>query len=272
MAHDDQRRPRLVTRPAQQLEDAVPGGRIEPGGRLVEDHHLGPAGQGHGQQDQAPLAARQLAGVAGGGPRAQAHAVQQLVHPPLGPVTVHAQVDLQRLGQLDADPQDRVEGGRRLERQGDPSPPHGPPPLLVEPGQVDVAQDDATLHLRPGHQAQGGPGEGRLPAPRLAQDAQALPGGHGQRDAVQCPHRGWPVVGDGQVDHVEGRLGHRPVRWRTGRTGAARGGPPRRRRPGSRPRPATGGTRPRRGCRRRWRWPSSGRRTRRPSAGGCGRR
>ena len=205
VAHHDQRPAALPPQAAEDLQHPVAGGGVEAGGGLVEHEQLGIAHQGEGEQHQAALASGELPGVALQGPLAEAHVFEDLAccgrRPrSRAPVEMH----LLGLGELQPHPQDGVEGGGRLHGHGDPPPPDPAPPVLVEGGEIEVAEADGALDGGLAGQAQHAPAEGRLARSRLAEDAEALAGGDGQGEVVdgpdgRRPRVGDPQLGDGQV-------------------------------------------------------------------------
>ena len=198
MAHHDHRPAALAPQPAEDLQHPVAGGGVEAGGGLVEDEHLGVAHQGDGEQHQAALASGQLPGVALQGPPAEADGVEDLGAAGVGRLAAPPEMDLLGFGQLQADPEDGVEGGGRLHGHGDPPPPDLAPPVLVEGGEVDIAEMDGALDGGLAGQAQHAPAERRLARPRFAEDAEALAGGDRQREIVDGPDGRRPRIGDPQ--------------------------------------------------------------------------
>ena len=196
VAHDDQRPPRLPPEAGEDLEHPVAGGRVEAGGRLVEDEDLGIADQCEGEEHQAALAAGQLPGIALQGPPAQTHGVEDFGAAAVGRLAAPAEVNLLGLGQLQPYPQDGVERRSGLHGHGDPPPPDLPPPVLVECGEVDVVEADAALDGRRAGQPQDAATQGGFPRSRLAEDAEALAAGDGQREVVDGPDGRRPGIGD----------------------------------------------------------------------------
>ena len=76
----------LARQPDQQLPEAVARHRIDAGGRLVEDQHLGFVKHGDGQREPLADAQRQALGQ-GVGHRLQAEVGQQLLDPRLRPAS-----------------------------------------------------------------------------------------------------------------------------------------------------------------------------------------
>jgi hypothetical protein len=230
VAEHDERHPTLAADPCQELQHYVAGRGIEAGGRLVQDGHVGSTGQGHGEEHEPPLAARQLTGVALRRPRPEPNVGQQLVGAPGRRVLAHAQMDAEGLGDLESAPQHRVERRRRLERHRDPLPTHRAPCVLVQRPQVELPQPDGSLDCRIRSEAEHGARQRRLPRARLAEDAEALPRRHGQAHATDGTHRRRAGVGDDQVADIEGAprflRWQRAPTWRPAREGRV---PPRRR-------------------------------------------
>ena len=100
-------------------------------------------------------------------------------------------VDAQRLGELAADGAHRVEGGLGvLEHHRHPVAAQRPHLLGVAQVDVDAADAEAPvveLAVRR-EQTHHGEAEGRLPGAGLADDGHAVPGGHGEVDAVEGVH------------------------------------------------------------------------------------
>ena len=146
------------------VEDLGLHGDIERRGRLVGDDELGLAGERHRDHDPLALPAAQPVRVVG---QAVGRGVEPDIREQLDAAPVHlglgqAEVDPQRLGDLLADREDRVEGGERLLKDHADAPPadrlHGPVVQLqqVAPAEADAAGREALG--RPGDEAQHGQG------------------------------------------------------------------------------------------------------------------
>ena len=113
---DDQRDVEPARQPLHQLEDLRLDGDVERGRRLVGDDQLGIAGERDGDHHPLAHAARELVRILLEAPRriGDADHVQQLDRAPVGRRAVGALVLLQRLGDLPADGEHRIERGHRL--------------------------------------------------------------------------------------------------------------------------------------------------------------
>ena len=116
MRDDDQRDIQLAGQILHQLEDLRLDGDIERGGRLVGDDELGIAGEA--DRDHHPLAhaAGELMRILFEAPRriGDADKAEQFDGAGAGLALAHAEMDAQRLGDLQSDRQDRIERGHRL--------------------------------------------------------------------------------------------------------------------------------------------------------------
>jgi hypothetical protein len=107
---EQQRQAELAAQLGQQVEHLCLDHHVQGGGRFVGDQQPRGAGQRHGDHHPLALAARQLVRVAGGPPGWQADLLQQLADAGVGRLVADLVVQVDRLGDLDADAPDRVEG------------------------------------------------------------------------------------------------------------------------------------------------------------------
>src|SRR5215211_2244179 len=195
---------------------------VEARGRLVEQEHPRPAGEGDRDRHALLLAARELERVA----RERrlrlwkAHRVEQLDLPLVELVALETEVDAERLGELAADGNGGVQRrGCALGDVGDPASPKAPELRRRERKEVGSVQDRrASEDLAPGGAVPDrGERRRRLAAPGLAGEPGDRPGvkleGRLPHDLVR-PTVG-PAVADREVGHLEHRL---PVRAHTGTT------------------------------------------------------
>ena len=103
--------PRLAAQRVEQPQDARLHRDVERGRRLVGDQQLGPAGEGDGDRDALPHAARELVRERVERPRriGDAHLLEQLERARIGRLAPEALVEAHVLGQLPADAQHRVQ-------------------------------------------------------------------------------------------------------------------------------------------------------------------
>ena len=163
-----------IAQPDEQVHDLRPHRDVERGDRLIEEHHARLDRQRPGDAQALSLAAGELVRQPVRERRREADHVQQLRHPagPTARVAVQA-VDEEHLIERRPRGPPRVERRVRvLEHELDA------PPLLaelppVEGGEVNAVEPDGARggFLEPHEQLR----EGRLAAPRLADDAQRLP-------------------------------------------------------------------------------------------------
>jgi len=145
MGDQDDRGAEVALQVAQEVEHLALHRHVKRRRRLVGDQHLGAQRQRHG--DHHPLAhpARQLMRILSEPPRRfrQAHRAQRLDRPCPRPGTRHRLMGADRLDQLGADRQHRVERGHRfLKDHRDPVAADRPHPGLAQPGQIARAQPD----------------------------------------------------------------------------------------------------------------------------------
>ncbi len=108
--------PRSFCSADEKVEDLRLDGDVERGRRLVGDEQLRIAGDRHGDHDALVHAAGELVRE-GGEPalgRGNADLLEQLDRAPPRRLAVHALMQAQRLGDLEADREARVEARRRL--------------------------------------------------------------------------------------------------------------------------------------------------------------
>ena len=211
----DQRRVALGDEALQQLEDLRLDRHVERGRRLVGDQQLRLAGERH--RDHRPLAhpARELVRVVLQ-PQLRARdpdLVEQLGRALVGLLAVHAEVRLERLADLPADRQHRVERGHRvLEDHRDLAAADRAQLLVVQREQVAAvehrraARDAAVAREDPEQRERGD----ALAAARLADDPERLARRDVERDPVDRVDE--PALGaevDVQVvDDEEGLSSH----------------------------------------------------------------
>ena len=188
----DHRHVALALLAGQQVEDLGLDGHVEGGGGLVGEQELGPAGQRHGDHDPLAHAARQLVGVLVQAPGrlGDADRGEQGDRVPPGGPAVEVEVVAEALGDLGADPLDRVEGGHGvLEHHGHLGAPQVAPAGAVEGRDVAAAEADGALpdHVPLGQQAHDRPAEHRLARTGLADDAEGPAPVEGERHAVDGP-------------------------------------------------------------------------------------
>ena len=101
---------------AHQVEDLRLDGHVERGGRLVGDQHLGVARQRHGDHHALAHAARKLMRIGVRAPLRlrDVHAAQHLDRPVHRLAAATALVQRDRLADLPADGEQRIERGHRL--------------------------------------------------------------------------------------------------------------------------------------------------------------
>ena len=206
----------------EQLEHLGLHGDVEGGGGLVGDEHRGVQGEGRSDQGPLPQTAGELAGQLPCTQLRLGHARrgEEVVHPS-GPVAARHAVGPERLGDLGADPPQRVQGHQRvLEDVADPAPAQGAQLRLgggehVHPG---VERGGGDLGGRSVQAQQGAGGDG-LAGAGLAHDPEALPGAEGEGDVVDDLV---PVEGDREVLHVQERRGEGAGGHRTAPASVAR--------------------------------------------------
>jgi hypothetical protein len=104
---------------------------------------------------------------------------------------VHVEMDGERLGDLQADPEHRIERGHRLlEDHGDLPAADAPHLLVREPQKLAPAKADRATGTRRagGEQLHDGQRRYRLAGARLADDGHHLAGVHGVAQALDGPH------------------------------------------------------------------------------------
>ncbi|GAA3151743.1 hypothetical protein GCM10020001_089120 [Nonomuraea salmonea] len=160
-----------------QLQHLLLHGDVERGGGLVADEQPGVVGQGDGEHDALALAAgelvRERAGDLGG--LGQAYPAEQVERPCAG-LVAGAAVQRHDLGDLGADPHERVERGHRLlEDHGQLAPAQPLEPALRHAHQVVLAEPrrarGGDALGQQAHERQRGQ---RLARPRLADQPDPL--------------------------------------------------------------------------------------------------
>ena len=206
-----------VLNPLEQFEDLGLDGHVEGGGRLVGNEHIGVVGDGHGGHGPLEHPAGELVGELAGpfGGVGDAHQVEHLRGLGHGRVPANARlVDLDGLGDLEPDGQDRVERRHRiLEDHGDVVAAESPALWLGHADQLGAPIADRPADLGAGRKESHHRQERhRLARPRLTDDAQNLAGVHREAHTPHSLHR--PVrrpERDLQVGHLEQGSVHGPV-------------------------------------------------------------
>ena len=174
----------LAPQVAQQVQDAGLHRHVERGGRLVGDQQLGPAGQRHRDHDPLPHPAREgmrMVAEAGGGV-GDADEVEQPPRLRQRRGAAGLQVVAQRLGDLEADREHRVEAGERLleDHAGRAAAQAAHPPLRQLEHVVPVQHDPAGhggVARQQAHDRQRGDA---LAGAGLADQRRDLAGRHGE--------------------------------------------------------------------------------------------
>ena len=176
-----------------QLEDLRLDRHVERGRRLVGDDQLGIAGERDRDHDALAHAARELVRILlealGIG---DADEAQQLDRAPLRRGEIGAAMLLDRLGDLPADGQHRIERRHRLlEHHADVAAPNFTHLRVPELHEVAAVEEDLSAHDPPGRvrdEAQDRQRADRLARPAFADDRNGLAGIDGIGDAVDRPH------------------------------------------------------------------------------------
>ena len=188
---EDEREVELPTQTGDEVEDLRLHHHVEGRGRLVADHELRVAGQGHGDHGALAHAARELVWVVVDALGIDAHEVKELAGTLHRLGVAHALVQHDRLGDLLAGRAHRVESVHgSLEDDRDLLPADLAHAVLGAFGQVaaveeDVTRDDLAVL---GQQLEDRQGGRRLAAARLAGQAQALARLDDEADAVDGLH------------------------------------------------------------------------------------
>ncbi len=178
----DDRGAKLALQVAQQVQHLALNGHVQRGGGFVGDQHLGAQRQRHGDHHALPHAARKFMRVLQHPPfrlrQPDRGQCRQRPLPGLGAADIGMRAD--RLGQLGAHGQDRVQAGHRfLEDHGDAVAADAAQLCLGGGGQVGRAQPDAARRHAHGRRRQKA--HDRQRGDRLAR--AAFPG-NGQRLAA----------------------------------------------------------------------------------------
>ena len=160
-------------------------------------------GEGAGDGDALALPTRELERVAAGDRPAEAHLLEHLRHAPVIGRRVVADT-VEPVGDLSPDPAARVE--RRVRVLEDHLHPSQLGRAGATPERRHVGTEERHVAARPRHQPDGGAGERRLAAPRLADEADHLTGADLEVDA---DHRvyGWAMralVADAELAQLQG--------------------------------------------------------------------
>src|SRR6266568_3180568 len=131
----------------EEREDLCLDGDVEGGRRLVGEQQLRPAGEGHGDHHALAHAAGELVRVVGKAlsGRWNLDLVEQLERRGIGLAAPHVAMIMQRLGDLEADGEHRVERGHwLLEDHRDAVAANLAHRLLVEPDEIAACKADVT--------------------------------------------------------------------------------------------------------------------------------
>src|SRR5260221_1695808 len=188
----------------EEREDLRLDGDVERRRRLVGEQQLGAAGEGHGDHHALPHAAGELMRVVGEAlpRRGDLDLIEQLERGGIGLAAAHVAMIVQRLGDLEADGEHRVERGHRLlEDHRDAVAADLAHLLLVEPdeiapGEADMPGGDPPARRR--HQPHDGEGGDALAAAGFADDRQRLVALHGEADVA---HRRVPEAAGAKRRH-----------------------------------------------------------------------
>ena len=178
--------PEVGLQVGEQVDDLRLDGDVEGRHWLVADDQLGLEGQRPGHPDTLPLAAGELRGEPVEVLRVEPHPLHQLLHAALAIRARGQLVDGEGIPDDRPDPAARVQGADRvLEDHLDLAAqrPHAP---LGELGDVPAVEDDPARGdvVQPGDT----PGQGRLAASGLADNAERLPAPDRQAHAVNGVH------------------------------------------------------------------------------------
>ncbi len=192
------RRAGLAVGRLQRLEHLGLDGHVERGGRLVGDDHVRPVGHRHRDHHALAHPARELVRVLVEPPRRVGDPEQpeQLAGPlPAGRPGRRPVVRPDRLGELGADPGDRVQRGHRvLQDHRQVAAPHPAELAVAQPEQLLPVQPHRALHhgraRQQAHDRQRGHG---LAAAGLADDPEHLAPAQRERQAPDRVHH--PVLG-----------------------------------------------------------------------------
>src|SRR3990170_3241864 len=187
-----QRQTEVGAKLLKEREDTVLDEHIQRGGRLVGDEQL--RAQRHGHSDGRALAhpATELVRVVLQAARFEADAFEELGRPIARARRADGVVVADRFDELVPDAQHRVEGVHRaLGDHGDPPPAHGAhlcggQARQVTPVEEDPPALDGAVRWEDSQQCAR---YGGLPAARLANQTDALPGLDGQRESVHGTDR-----------------------------------------------------------------------------------
>ena len=188
------------------LHDHVQGGR-----RLVRDEELGSENERERDHDPLPHAARELVRILAEACRRDAHPPERLERALAYLLFGEARfVLLERLAEVILDAHERVQPRHGLlEDEAEVRPAQAPELLRRHAHEIpatveDLPVGDGSL----GEQAENAPAERRLPASRLADEAEHLPCVDVERDAVDGAHRApTGAVVHAQVAHRDDWVG-----------------------------------------------------------------
>ena len=212
--------PGLPPHVADEVEDLSLDRHVEGGGRLVGDEELRTEGEGDRDHDPLAHAAAELVGVALEALTRvrDADELEHLDGPLLGGLVLDLFMGEDRLDELFADRDDRVERGHRvLEDHGDLAAAQVPHLIVGQLDEVDAAEEDLAAGDPAGRlrqETQQGQRGHALAAARLADDTERLVRRHIEAHAVDGMDeagRGGeldPQVTDGE-EGVAGRRGRR---------------------------------------------------------------
>jgi hypothetical protein len=206
----------LAAQAAQQIEYLGLNGDVERGGRLVGDQQLGVAGERHGDHHALAHAARQL--MRKGGEAAlgigNADEIEQLHRARLALRAVHAEMRLQRLADLEADREARVEARHRLLKDhrhvfaDDGLALGGRDRRQIAPVELHAVGRDGGGPGQEAHHRQHRDGFARA---RFADDRQRLVALDADVDAVDGSERA-PAHGEADAEVADVEKGHHDLR------------------------------------------------------------
>src|SRR2546427_2640563 len=191
---EDERRAELARQVLEQIEDLRLDRHVERSRRLVGEDELGAARKGHRDHHALSHTAGELVRVIVDAllRTRDLHELEQLDGPVARLVLVHLHVELERLRDLTADRQDRIQARHRvLEDHRDVLTADAPDVVIVHLQDVltvehDRTRDDLPRRLRDeAHERQCGHG---FSATGLAHDAERFAGGDLERHAVDGAH------------------------------------------------------------------------------------
>src|SRR5205085_1608775 len=172
----------LLLQPLEQVDDLRLDRDVERRDGLVGDDEVRVERERTREADPLPLAARELVRVAARGVGRQADGDEQLADPSAGFPPAGEAVRPQRLADDPPDAVPRVERGERILEDHLHAPPQGSELAFAERRDVAAVEDDSAAG-RP-VEPQDRAADGRLPATRLADEAERLAAADRQRHVV----------------------------------------------------------------------------------------